>query len=276
VQPLRPENDSCRAAKDIIPGTSPIAGSTVLAQLDGFNQTIQQCSVEGKDSPALWYRVLGTGGVMTADTCATTSDMKTAIAVYGENACEAKGSVCITSDNRNSFTSTQCPRSKHLVVWKSQKDVVYHIRAGGYFVGEFNLTVAAVDPTLVPDNNSCGTAKNIVASNTLLIAGNTLFATPVDSKYSSLWYRVLGTGGMMTAKTRATRKDIYIYIAVYGVGHVCGTTTSGSARSIIDDLDYYSYLEEKVITWQSQKDVVYHIEVNDDDYEPAMFELEVY
>ena len=60
-----PANDDCSGALTVVPGEGPIYGWTSIATYSGTNSS---CS--GLDtSPDLWYRVEGTGRMLTASTC---------------------------------------------------------------------------------------------------------------------------------------------------------------------------------------------------------------
>ena len=136
--------NECIAAIDIAPSsTTLIAGDTTSAIPVGYTET---CEIFSIASPGIWYRVCGTGGMMTANTCATTSGMDTVISVYGEHACGVNR-VCIGSNNdRPSDVAAQCPFGlASFVTWQSQENFVYHIRVGGHSTvqGTFHLQVSS-------------------------------------------------------------------------------------------------------------------------------------
>lgn len=127
--PIPPPNDNCEDAEGLsIP--SSVDGSTILATLDSNAFTC----VTSYSAPGVWYRVVGTGTTITAQTCGGITDYDTKLHVYcGE--CDAL--TCVTGNDDSCGLSSS-------VSWCSQAGATYYILVSGFStaVGNFTLSVS--------------------------------------------------------------------------------------------------------------------------------------
>ena len=272
---LIPENDECSAAIQVSPSNTILTtGDTTYAV-----PAMSRCENRESQSPALWYRVMGTGQAMTVDTCATTSGMKTLIFVYEHNgnACGNSSAVCFNS--LDFFNVDKCGgNGGSFVAWKSQANVEYFILVGGDEnppfsgipdKGTFLLRVTSAP---APINDECSTAIQVSPSDTGLITADTTYALLdgyVSTCYGSgfhpqspaLWYRVTGTGAMMTADTCAsTTSAMWSVVSVYRQENGCG-----SSGICLDKNDGNSTMcgtgTRSFVSWLSEQNVEYHVRV---------------
>ena len=120
-----------------------VTGSTASAVSDRLTQTCEKFLTDANvsTSPGRWYRVVGTGSMLTATTGDPATTFDTIISVYGNNnACNSDRECIVANDNM----VPDCPGGGY-VQWESTVGVTYYIRVGGYSTnaGSFVLTVAS-------------------------------------------------------------------------------------------------------------------------------------
>ena len=185
-----PRNDDCAQAFSVGPNPSSTPGTTLGMQLDAA-PTCQGVTVT---APGVWYTVIGTGTLMTAQTCSGT-DYDTKLSVY----CGGCGvQACIGANDDTAGCGPQGRGSS--VSWCSVAGALYHIFVHGYasYTGNFQLDVfdngvpCQFALSCLPDNDTCATA--ITASTGTQSGDNTNAQThaPTASCAPSsrdVWYR---------------------------------------------------------------------------------------
>jgi hypothetical protein len=147
-----PQNDLCSGAVTVLPNNGTIFGSTAEAtssvgpsvcssfgipddddNINDDNPTV----VVAPESPDLWYRVAGTGGLMMASTCGdkTTYDSKIEILEALNGTCATLTCVAYNDDS--------CGGSASQIEWFATLGKTYFIRVFGFsqYSGPFQLTV---------------------------------------------------------------------------------------------------------------------------------------
>ena len=127
-------NDECTdAIAVIVPSTTP--GSTVGATLvpPGL------CSI-GSSSPATWYKVVGTGNLMTATTCTAGTNYDTGLSVFCTGCIEP---TCVGTNDDDTSCGFSFFRST--VNWCGEEGVEYSIMVHGYdstSAGSYELDIS--------------------------------------------------------------------------------------------------------------------------------------
>src|SRR5262249_22280968 len=148
----QPANDTCQNATLVsVPSATP--GTTLGATVDGA----PVCAGVPDTVPGVWYKVVGTGRFITAQTCGA-ANFDTRISVYC-GTCAAL--FCVTADDNGC-----APQST--VRWCSQAGITYYllVHGGTPAVGNFQLSVLdgqTCTPTVVcpivcgprPDGLAC-------------------------------------------------------------------------------------------------------------------------
>lgn len=146
AQAQPPSNDLCVNAITGLAVPSVTAGTTVGATTDS---QAPSCGAAAVTSPGVWYTVVGTGRIITADTCNGTTTYDSKLSAYCTN-CTAFQ--CITGND--DFCGLQSQIS-----WCSQLGDTYHILVHGFggATGPFDLTLTDGGPCGAPV--PCGAAS---------------------------------------------------------------------------------------------------------------------
>ena len=227
-----PTNDKCSAAIEVIPdGDTLVIGNTVDVIYDEASLT---CTNVTSRSPALWYLIRGTGGMMRADTCSNytyVSDFDSVISVL-KGPCGVNNSSCVVSNDDS------CGSLSSSVVWPTELGVDYYIRvgaAGEGGVGEFGLRVSTFEAA---PNDACSGAIELTVGVT--VSASMEGASPgesIDCFYDTtspgIWYYVDGLGSALAISTfdAAGNGAFSGYIQVFE-GSSC---SSGLVCSVISD-----------------------------------------
>ena len=142
IDPLT-DNDDCVDARSVsVPSTT--LGTTTCSTDDG---PLSECNGETVDGPGVWYRVTGTGHMITATTNNAATDYDTKLHVYCAN-CDY--SVCITGDDDSGGGANTSE-----VVWCSREGDEYLIFVSGFGgdTGNFGLEIS--DGSGCSDQPSC-------------------------------------------------------------------------------------------------------------------------
>ncbi len=192
-------NDNCSNASAITDGS--VLFTTDNATTDGPSHPGSGCDQGGTDTVSndVWYDYTATcSGVLTASTCGA-ADFDTRVAVYDTCTCPVSDADLMTcNDNRVGCANL----TSEAVVGGVTEGACYKIRLGatGSLGGSGTLTILCA-----PDQ--CADAKQVdVGSGVLGSAENTAVndATGLDCGEGvvdspGVWYRVSGTGNLMTA-----------------------------------------------------------------------------
>ena len=262
-------SDRCSEAPMLSVGT--YFGSTSDATPD--SDEISSCS--SSMSPGVWYRVVGTGGGMTADTCdnATTYDSRLSVFVG-----RCGSLACIGSNDDGCGLRSS-------VSWSSQAGVEYKILVYGYsdHSGSFGLTIRqvtdqasprptthpSVGPSLAPStgrpslatiptrpsNDNCVGATSISFGT---YSGSTIDATTdddesdtcVSSHSPGVWYRVIGTGGLLNVNTCGPQTNFDTFLSVF-------EGACGNLRCLGTNDDSCNLSSS--VTWESELGVEYKV-----------------
>jgi len=185
-----PPNAECSAAIDItLNDPEPTYGSTEFALEDGFQS---ECAgVYIPQSPALWYRVEGTGQQMKVDTCSNTFDSMVSVL---EASCDGNSSCIASSDYA-------CGSP---LIWETEEGVPYYIRVGS---GSGDDTAVRVSTFEAAPNDVCSGAIELVTGVAVngsmdgASPGNVSIGCSSDTWIPSLWYYIDGDGGAMEIST---------------------------------------------------------------------------
>ncbi len=134
VAPPAPVNDLCSGAISVSCGTT-VSGNTALAAPDAAPTCVTSTGTGG----GLWYKVIGTGGFINANTCTGTSyDSK--LSVYTGT---CSGLVCVTGNDDNCSLQSR-------VTWCSVQGQAYYILVHGFgtAAGPFSLSVDCTAPSV--------------------------------------------------------------------------------------------------------------------------------
>lgn len=154
--PAAPANDLVCNATSISCGQI-ISGTTVNATNSGVGEN-STCSVS-QTQPGVWYRVTGTGQIMTAYLCNTAWDSK--ISVFSGTSCSA-----LTCVGGNDDMGPSCATTSASYQWTSNVGLNYYILVHGYSTSSaFSLGLICATPP--PSNpTSISATSNIVCNGT--------------------------------------------------------------------------------------------------------------
>ncbi len=178
------------------PVTVAVPSSTNGTTAGASPDNIGACGAN--NSPAVWFKVVGTGRDITAQLCG--SPLDTRISLF-EGACNAL--VCAGENDDSCGAGSR-------VHWTSVLGSEYRIRVFGSGDGDSGGFTLTVLDSPVPANDVCASAVSIdlAVSNPAVVAGTNRGATvdagaPAcgDIRAPGVWYSVAGTGGPMGAST---------------------------------------------------------------------------
>lgn len=173
--PAAPANDLVCNATPIVCGQM-ISGTTINATNSGTGEN-GICSVS-QTMPGVWYRVTGTGQIMTAHLCNTAWDSK--ISVFSGTSCSA-----LTCVGGNDDNGPLCVGTSASYQWTSVVGLNYYILVHGYSVNnsfQMGLTCTTPPP---PDPTS------ITATSNTICSGQSVTLTANGASGTVYWY----TGG---------------------------------------------------------------------------------
>lgn len=150
--PLAPANDLVCNATPISCGQI-ISGTTVNATNNGTGEN-GTCSVS-QTQPGVWYRITGTGQIMTAYLCNTVWDSK--ISVFSGTSCST-----LTCVGGNDDYGPTCATSSASYQWLSVNGLNYYILVHGYSSSSaFQLGLTCTTPP-PPDPTSITSTSNTI------------------------------------------------------------------------------------------------------------------
>eukprot|EP00339_Tiarina_fusa_P012669 CAMPEP_0117085010 /NCGR_PEP_ID=MMETSP0472-20121206/59804_1 /TAXON_ID=693140 ORGANISM="Tiarina fusus, Strain LIS" /NCGR_SAMPLE_ID=MMETSP0472 /ASSEMBLY_ACC=CAM_ASM_000603 /LENGTH=2345 /DNA_ID=CAMNT_0004814179 /DNA_START=233 /DNA_END=7270 /DNA_ORIENTATION=- len=222
-----PDNDDCLDAVDVEPGSELIFGSTVDAISNAFVDEDYSC-LRGSPSAGLWYRVIGTGQAMRADTCFDTSgSFDPEIAVFDGTCSELN---CIGSNDDSCGLSSA-------ITWSTIEGVEYFIRVKslGTSPVEFWLNVTAFDPA---ENDLCPMGLPLFSGDSMI--GSMNGATPEMVPYCNdyfyngvgVWYHVDGSNASLRLSTCSSATPYLTFAQVFSGS--CDILSCVSASTIQD------------------------------------------
>ncbi len=159
-----PHADDCADAPLVaVPSTT--AGITTLATVDPVNQ----CDGSPTTAPGVWYRVIGTGTMMTASLCGA-ADFDTKLSLYC-GGCES--ATCLTENDDACGLQSE-------ISWCSAPGQQYSVLVHGFNTnaGKFELSVSSSGPACgftwncAPANDECSGALPLTEGTTLLDNGS--------------------------------------------------------------------------------------------------------
>jgi uncharacterized membrane protein len=183
-----PNNDTCDDAFFVeVPSTTP--GHTSAATLDNA----PTCQRVTNTSPGVWYKVIGSGTMMTASTC-DFADFDTKLSVYCSG---CGGYTCIAAADNTCGQLIANDRAK--VSWCSSPGAMYHIlvHGAGSETGSFDLDISqdgtACGATLSchPVNEKCDRAIPIEKGTTMVDntgANTSAIGASCASSRNDIWY----------------------------------------------------------------------------------------
>jgi hypothetical protein len=132
----KPLNDQCVGATDISIETGSLIGSTLFATSESMQATCSQVTLE---SPGVWYRTEGTGGLMTATTCGAATDFDTKLSVFEGKSCLDLQCVSANDNTFNggcNFSST--------ANWQSEVGMLYYILVRNSHLSDFCIQLCTI------------------------------------------------------------------------------------------------------------------------------------
>jgi hypothetical protein len=158
-----PPNDLCADAETIV-CDSVNNGTTIDATID---DAFPFCGTS-ISSPGVWYRIIGTGGDITVDTCTGTS-FDTKISVYTDG-CDPVATTCVGGNDdfcglQSSVTWTSSPGVEYLVL----------VHAYGGATGDFTLTstCASAGPAIALTKTVGTVPATCAATDTITVGSGT-------------------------------------------------------------------------------------------------------
>jgi hypothetical protein len=149
---VAPENDLCDNAIDVGSLPASVTGTTVGASSDA--DEFDPCGIYSNDSPAVWYKVTGTGNTLTATLCNEYTDgydWDTKISVYCAG-CEYP--ICVGGNDDD----YDCTFDTYLstVEWCSELDTEYLIMVLGFGSDDYgNFQLDITEGTACADPPTC-------------------------------------------------------------------------------------------------------------------------
>ncbi len=239
--PPAPPGDACSSAFPIGCGDA-VTGTTI-----GFtDNNPSACGGAGDGaSPGVWYTIVGTGDVITAETCGSGFD--TQVAVYTGS---CAGLACVAGNDDACGLQSR-------VAWPSTVGTVYYLYLDGFGsgAGSYILSITCAAPA---GNDNCSGAIPLSCGQTIAGAttGNSDSNPPAcggagDGASPGVWYSVVGTGASITASTCGSGFDTQV--AIYS-----GTCTALTCVAGNDDACGL----QSTVTWNSTLGTTYYIYVD--------------
>jgi len=239
--PPAPPGDACSSAFSIGCGQT-VTGTTV-----GFTDSNPSaCGGAGDGaSPGVWYTIVGTGDVITAETCGSGFD--TQVAVYTGT---CAGLACVAGNDDACGLQSR-------VAWPSAPGTVYYLYLDGFGAasGNYILAITCAAPA---GNDNCTGAIPVSCGQTVTGAttGNTDSNPPAcggagDGAGPGVWYSIVGTGASITASTCGSGFDTQI--AIY-------SGTCGALACVAGNDDACGL--QSTVTWSSAIGTTYYIYVD--------------
>lgn len=170
--PVAPANDLVCNAITISCG-STTSGTTVNSTTTGTYEGVTTCGVS-QSMPAVWYKIIGNGQLMSASLCGTAWDSK--LSIFSGATCTALTCTGGNDDNGPSCTTSTSASYQ----WSSINGTTYWIKVYGYSTNAaFSLSLTCVTPP-IPSNNDCTNATSITLQCpgfTTLTSGTTIGAS---------------------------------------------------------------------------------------------------
>ncbi|GFH56431.1 hypothetical protein CTEN210_12907 [Chaetoceros tenuissimus] len=249
-----PSNDSCGNATEItaLPYLSPPANTYKASSENGV--ALNECGEHSLDwyddnTPAVWYKVLGTGTHMLAETIGEPRTFYSEIHVYSGS---CGNFTCVEKSYK--YGAAQGFKK---VAWKSVLNEEYYILIFGErpnIIGEFRLRVESFQ---TPSNDSCENAIQITplpdsasgytyeASSENGVALNNC-GTDYSNDAPAVWYKVIGSGDIIRAD----------FILEYDLKIHVYSGSCGDFTCIGGDAERFASSE---VTWKSVLDEEYYI-----------------
>ncbi len=211
-----PINDHCDDAMQLSATPSRTSGVTTQATPD----SAPTCYGVTNTAAGVWYKVIGTGALMTASTC-DYANFDTKISVYCSG---CGGMTCVSASDDEASCGLRSSAT-----WCSSSGTVYHVLVHGYQQqqGAFHLRVTSEStPCLVslnchPQNESCGGAVAL-QEDTTLMADNTGADT---SSIGAGCYHPTNTDVWFSYRT-ACDSDVWIDTCQASLGSLSDTVLS--------------------------------------------------
>ena len=224
---LPPANDLVCNATTILCG-STTSGTTVNATTTGTYEGVTTCGVS-QTMPAVWYKIVGNGQVMSASLCGTVWDSK--ISVFSGATCTALTCLGGIDDNGPSCLGTSASYQ-----WNSVNGTTYWIKVYGYSTNvAFSLSLTCVTPPTPPANDDCANATSInlqCPGSTTSTSGTTIGASEdviLDPSCDGgdirdVWYSFNTGNNTQVSITATLGTATWIGVEIYTS---CGTLATG-------------------------------------------------
>lgn len=237
-------------------------GST--AGLGSMNATtIVPCSQSSlAGSTGVYYKVVATGGELTASTCMEGTDFATNISVF-------TGSCEIPECLDDGYVAT-CDGVRSVASWLSIEGQIYYIYVHGATdedTGRFALTIKQGGIQVA--NDFCSTAQEVVIGST--VSGSTTNATLDSIEFCEeeetspgVWYKLIGDGRSLSASLCGNSTNFDTQIRIYG-----GECNSLQCVGFNDD----SCGTKSEFTWMSEEGIQYYIHISGFEGQVGDFDL---
>lgn len=229
-----PSNDGCGTPITVACGSST-AGSTLSATPDNAPSC---AGLSVGTGGGVWYKFIGTGGLVNINTCDPATNYDTKLHVY-EGSCT--NLICVSADD----DGCDSPTLASSVTFCSQQGTVYYVLVNGFLAatGNFVLHVDCTQPTLVIDAIADRCHDDASVTLTANIPGgvftvNGVVATVFDPWIapdgpSTITYSVCGLSTSITANVTATPAND---LCSNATAIDCGDVISGSTVCATSDV----------------------------------------
>lgn len=262
-----PANDFCVGAVETFVGETTVGDTG-----NGATDSEAASCTESNASPDLWYKIVGTGEFLKADTCSFATAFDTQLSVY-EGSCHTLK--CLDDNDDACGTSS-------VVSWLAEMGVVYFIRVHGFGFnfGAFKLHVS-LDRKHPTRSDTC--AEAIFLEFDQQVVGSTINAkpdpllqgcgtsTPVTT--NSVWYYAVGDGRDLVATTCHKQTDFNTQISIF-----IGDCAEGSALGFLTCIagNDQACNGKSLVRWPTWPGEVYYILVHGYLSSAGTFSLHLY
>jgi hypothetical protein len=298
IEPVVESNDQCQMSLDIDPlDHNRLFGSTIGLN-GGISDGYLSCNdSDPKTTSGLWYTWIGTGATVAFSTCSSNdrTDYNAQLSVYsssevGNKTC-AEDLHCVTNVVKR---PEQCGDSLlgEMIQFESKVLVKYYILVHQHdpnapaddattstIGGNFELTIQTTSTTN-RDFETCAGSRDL-SPGSVVVDRLQLHSLPdydqgfhplnstiscgdavLGASSPSVWYKIRGTGLPMTASTCDPLTSFDTQLTVLAAGrHTCQEDSLQCVAGI-DQTPSCDVGDKAVVTWHTQKDVVYHLVVH--------------
>ena len=266
--PSPPTNDLICNAIPVTCGTATV-GTTVGATVGGAGET-GTCGGYSTNTPAVWYSIVGNGGVFTASLCNTVPGVDSQIGIY-TGTCASP--VCLTAVDD---FGPSCASLQASVSFQTVSGVTYYIKVWRWsFIYNPNATMGTFTLDMScsvtgPPNDPCTGATPIAIpynSGVVSVAQATSASDGVvplvpscgsngNNLSNTVWYTVVGDGTTYTASTTNTSTNFDAEVQIFTGSCAAGFTNIACSNSAAPSC---SQTLPESVSWCTRAGTTYYI-----------------